>query len=99
MRHTYSEYAAVFKALSDETRIKIVEFLCHKSHCANDLLKHFNITQPTLSYHMRILNDCGLVCSKKCGCFLIYSLNPEKAVMVRCFLEDIGPEAIKELFC
>lgn len=89
MRYSYSEYVLVFKALADETRIRIVELLCDGELCAGQILESFQITQPTLSYHTKILTESGLVLSRRDGPWTRYSINPEKAPMVRCFLEDV----------
>ena len=51
------DYAPVFKALGDTTRLKIIEMLSCGELCACDFLECFEITQPTLSYHMKILTD------------------------------------------
>ncbi|MBP8965086.1 MAG: winged helix-turn-helix transcriptional regulator, partial [Flexilinea sp.] len=48
MDDVYSEYAPIFKALSDETRLKIVDMLSCGEMCACDILTEFNISQPTL---------------------------------------------------
>ncbi len=85
----YSEYAQVFKALSDETRLKIVEMLSCGEMCACDLLAYFQITQPTLSYHMKNLTECGLVNSKKDGSWIKYSINIEKANLISTVWEKI----------
>lgn len=98
MRFTYPEYVAVFKALADETRIRIVELLCAREMCACKLLEHFDITQPTLSYHIKILTESGLVAARRDGPWMNYSINPEKAPMVRCFLEDVNPETRNTIF-
>ncbi len=66
-----------FKALADETRLKIVEMLSKENLCACHILKEFEITQPTLSYHMKILVDSGLVNSKKDGNWTRYFLNKD----------------------
>ena len=76
MRFSCSDYVSVFKALSDETRLRIVIKLCQKEMCAAALLKDFAITQPTLSYHIRILTDCGLVQARREGNWIFYSINP-----------------------
>ncbi len=88
MKFTYSDYVSVFKALADETRIRIVRRLCREEMCAGSLLKYFDITQPTLSYHIKILTDCGLVTARREGTWMFYSINPERGAMVKCFLED-----------
>lgn len=73
----YTEYASIFKALGDSTRLKIIEMLSCGELCACDILGSFQITQPTLSYHMKILTDCGLVKSRKEGPWMHYSNNME----------------------
>jgi len=71
------KYALVFKALADETRLQIVEMLSCGELCACDILNSFQITQPTLSYHMKILTDSGLIISRKEGSWVIYNINEE----------------------
>jgi ArsR family transcriptional regulator, arsenate/arsenite/antimonite-responsive transcriptional repressor len=81
--------AIVFKALSDETRLKIIDMLSCDELCACDLLEVFEFTQPTLSYHMRILTDCGLVHSRKEGAWTRYTLNLDLIGSLKAFLEHI----------
>ena len=79
-------YAACFKALGDETRLQIVEMLKCGKMCACKILEKFNITQPTLSYHMKILTDSGLVFVEKVGTWNHYSLNTEMINFISNFL-------------
>ncbi len=79
------ELAPVFKALGDSTRLKIIELLSCGELCACDILESFQITQPTLSYHMKILTDCGLVISYKQGSWMHYSNNPKVLEKVKEF--------------
>lgn len=72
-------YTDIFKALSDANRLQIVDMLSCGELCACRLLEHFRITQPTLSHHMKVLTDCGLVTARKDGVWTHYSINPEKA--------------------
>lgn len=66
----------IFKSLGDETRLKIVTMLLtSKELCACKILEEFNITQPTLSYHMKMLVTNKIVDAKKDGSWVIYSLN------------------------
>ncbi|MDD4474967.1 MAG: metalloregulator ArsR/SmtB family transcription factor [Eubacteriales bacterium] len=88
----HAEYALLFKALSDETRLKIVEMLSCGELCACDILESFEITQPTLSYHMKILTDCGLISSRKDGSWIRYSSNIEKVNAIKSFWEHITTE-------
>ncbi len=74
----YYNYVPLFKALADETRLKIVHMLTLESMCANSILECFNITQPSLSYHMKILTSCGLVRARRQGGFTMYSVEKER---------------------
>ena len=50
-----SEYIKVFKAFTDENRVRVLEILCEGEECACVLLDDLKISQPTLSHHMKIL--------------------------------------------
>lgn len=86
------EFVLIFKALADETRLKIIEMLSCGEMCACDILESFQITQPTLSYHMKILTDCGLIKSKKEGSWIKYSYNVEMLEAVKQFWNHITTE-------
>lgn len=75
---TRDEVANISKALSDVNRILIIEMLTSGTKCGCDLLDKLKITQPTLSHHMKVLSDCGLVTSIKDGKWHNYSINCEK---------------------
>ena len=75
----YVEKSMLFKAFGDPARLKIVDMISCGELCACVILEKFNFTQPTLSHHMKILCDCGLVNGRKVGKWTYYSLN-EKAV-------------------
>ncbi|MDD3831891.1 MAG: metalloregulator ArsR/SmtB family transcription factor [Clostridia bacterium] len=70
-----SKCALIMKALGDDTRLEIFELLRNGSLCACKILDKFNITQPTLSHHMRILCDSGIVIANKEGKWIHYSIN------------------------
>lgn len=72
LKHNYPEYIQIFKALADETRLKIIEILSSGEACACQLLENFTITQPTLSYHMKILCDSGIVVGRREGAWMYY---------------------------
>lgn len=65
----------ICKALSDNNRLQIVQMLSSGEKCGCKLLEAFDITQPTLSHHMKILCECGLVNSRKEGKWHHYSIN------------------------
>lgn len=69
--------AVIFKAFCDENRIKILELLRGGEQCACRLLEEMNITQPTLSHHMKILCDSGIVAGRKEGKWMHYSISKE----------------------
>lgn len=92
MKNNYAEYVPIFKALADETRLKIVDMLSCGEMCACDILDFFNITQPTLSYHMKILADCGIVNARKDGSWMKYSLNMPRFAAFEKFLKDISED-------
>ena len=72
------EYVQILKALGDDIRFQIFEMLRHGSLCACKIHEKFDITQPTLSHHMKILCDCGIVLAERDGKWVHYSLNCEK---------------------
>ncbi len=72
-----NEYLRVFRALSDENRIKILEKLSEGEQCACCLLEGLGISQSTLSHHMKILCESGLVRGERVGVWMYYSINGE----------------------
>lgn len=71
--------ALIFKAFCDENRIRIVKLLRTGEKCACKLLEEINVTQPTLSHHMKILCDSGIVVGRKEGRWMHYSISAEGA--------------------
>ena len=71
--------AVIFKAFCDENRIKILQLLLDGEKCACKLLEELNITQPTLSHHMKTLLDSGIVEGRKEGKWMYYSISREGA--------------------
>ena len=67
--------AVIFKAFCDENRIRILNLLTTGEKCACKLLEELNITQPTLSHHMKILCDSGVVVGRKEGKWTHYSIS------------------------
>mgnify|MGYP001097107328 CR=1 FL=1 len=78
MNNVYLNYVPFFKALADDTRIKIIDMLSCGELCACDILSLVDISQSTLSYHMKILTDSGLITSRKDGSWVRYSINSAK---------------------
>lgn len=85
----YQNQSTLFKALSDPNRLMIIDMLSCGEMCACDILEAFNITQPTLSHHMKILCDSSLVKSRKEGKWTHYTLNEETVRRLRGFIDQI----------
>jgi ArsR family transcriptional regulator, arsenate/arsenite/antimonite-responsive transcriptional repressor len=69
--------ARVFKVLSVETRVRMIELLKRRSLCVNALAKTLNITPAAVSQHLRLLRDADLVIADKQGYFVHYRVNEE----------------------
>ena len=82
------ETAQVFKAFCDENRLRILELLRSGEKCACKLLDDLHITQPTLSHHMKILCDAGVVQGRKEGKWVHYSIRQEGAERAKRLLEE-----------
>lgn len=65
----------LFKALNDATRRGILELLKEKDLNAGEIADHFNISKPSISHHLDLLKQAGLVEGVKDGQFISYSLN------------------------
>lgn len=77
MKLNNRKVSIIFKAFCDENRIRILRLLVTEERCACKLLEELNITQPTLSHHMKILCDSGIVTVRKEGKWMYYSISEE----------------------
>jgi ArsR family transcriptional regulator len=78
------EAAQLFKALADETRLAILKQLREQREvCACDFLACCELAQPTVSHHLKVLREAGLVNAEKRGLWVYYSLNEEKLAALR----------------
>ena len=71
------DYLRVFRAFSDERRLRVLELLAGGEKCACVLLEELDISQPTLSYHMKILRQSGIVKERSVGPWKYYSIDGE----------------------
>jgi ArsR family transcriptional regulator len=69
--------ATVFKAFCDETRLMVLSLLQSGEKCACELLEQVNVSQSTLSHHMKILVESGIVVARKDGKWTYYSISQE----------------------
>ncbi len=79
----YRKTATMFKAFCDENRLQILSLLQSGEKCACKLLEEIQITQPTLSHHMKILCDAGVVVGRKEGKWMYYSISEEGIQVVK----------------
>ncbi|MBR0598750.1 ArsR/SmtB family transcription factor [Sinanaerobacter chloroacetimidivorans] len=89
MDEKYMMNAKLFKALSDPNRLSILDMLSCGELCACKILEEFSITQPTLSHHMKILCDVGLVKSRREGKWTHYTLDTEQVKEFQEFFDHI----------
>lgn len=87
--------ARVFHALSDATRLKIVERLLTGEQCVCNLMEPLGLGQSHLSFHMKTLKDAGLVTDRREGRWIHYSLNPGTLGEVQEFLGAVGEKAAR----
>jgi len=86
------------KAIADETRQKIMTLLCCNWLCVTDVVEQLgDVSQPTVSHHLGVLREAGLVSSRREGKQIFYSLNQE-SVAVCCgnILVKFAPDAVGE---
>jgi ArsR family transcriptional regulator len=78
------ELAPLFKAIADPMRLRLLSLIaCHDGgeSCVCDLTAAFDVTAPTISYHLRILREAGLISAERRGTWVYYRVNPQ--VMAR----------------
>ena len=85
----YEERAKIFKALCDEKRQRIIELLQNGEQCACVLLEQLDMPQSTLSYHMKILCESGIVEGRDEGKWTYYHISPEGSSKAVTLLTEI----------
>jgi len=70
----------IFKALADETRLRIIGLLTAREMCVCEVMVALHLTQPTASHHLRILENVGLVRDRKEGKWVFYGLSNAKLI-------------------
>jgi ArsR family transcriptional regulator len=68
------------KALADDTRQRILEMLLEREMCVGDIVDAFDMSQPTISHHLNVLKQFGLVASRKEGKQVFYAINRDNVV-------------------
>lgn len=83
------EISLLFKALSDENRLTILELLIQGETCGCTLIDKLTITQPTMSYHLKALTDSGLITSYKEGVWKKHHVDINKIDQLILYLTEL----------
>jgi ArsR family transcriptional regulator len=80
----------IFKALGDETRLKILIILSRRRICAKGIAKHLDISEPAVSQHIKVLKETGIITGEKIGYYVQYDLQePILSEIIR-FIEQMN---------
>lgn len=85
--------SAMLKALSDPTRMKIMELLLHYDYCVGAVAKRLDITESAVSQHLKILRDVGLIVGKKYGYFVHYEVDTDALLALAKSIEQLAGES------
>ena len=80
----------VFKALSDETRLKILLIISKRTICQKGISRHLGISESAVSQHIKVLKESGIVTGIKQGCSVIYVINDDCFKEAKFFLKMIN---------
>jgi ArsR family transcriptional regulator len=92
-------YIRVFRAFTDENRLRVLELLAKGEQCACVLLDDLRISQPTLSHHMKILCEAGIVTSRRVGKWNYYTINADGCAQARRLLDAVARHDMKRVLC
>ncbi len=85
----YEELSKIFKTLCEPIRLQILDILSCGEMCACKILEDLSISQSTLSHHMKVLINSGLVKSRKAATWMHYSINRENIEKLYVSIEDM----------
>ena len=86
---TLGRTARVFQALSDETRLRILQRLLKGERCVCELTDALDVAQSRLSFHLRTLKEAGLVADRRSGRWVYYRILPEAVAELDQTLADL----------
>ncbi|MDY6934906.1 MAG: metalloregulator ArsR/SmtB family transcription factor [Spirochaetota bacterium] len=81
--------ARIFKALSVDTRVRIIQLLKKRSLCVNALSSHLGISPPAVSQHLRVLRDAEIIRGEKKGYYVHYEVNEETLAVWKNIIDDL----------
>lgn len=80
----------MFKALGDETRLKILLILSQRNICAKGISRHLNISEAAVSQHIKVLKDARIIIGEKVGYYVLYHLQEPILVELVNFINNIS---------
>jgi ArsR family transcriptional regulator, arsenate/arsenite/antimonite-responsive transcriptional repressor len=83
------------KAIADDTRQQIMRICCCARLTVNEIVSQTGVSQPTVSHHLKVLRDAGLVTAQRHGKEIFYSLNQEKMADNCCKVSSVFAPRIK----
>lgn len=88
------QYASIFKALGHPVRIQIMDLIAQGGGqiCGCDIERHFDLTQPTISHHLKVLRDAGLIVSEQRGVNIYHKVSPYVLITLQTKLAQFSPE-------
>ncbi len=93
------EILNIFKALSDETRLRILKLLEHGELCVCDIFSALDMIQPKVSFHLSVLKEAGLIKDRKAGRWVHYSLDDSdmlRRFMLHTVIERVSEDVIRD---
>jgi ArsR family transcriptional regulator len=93
------EISKLFKVFSDNNRIEVVKNLVNGTCCSCQFQEKFEISQPTLTYHLKMIKDSGLATSEKVGTWNKYYINYDTIDEMINFLENLKASGGKDCKC
>jgi ArsR family transcriptional regulator, arsenate/arsenite/antimonite-responsive transcriptional repressor len=87
---------AAFKALADPTRLEIFRLIAAQEAplCACDVVARFDLTQPTISHHLKVLREAGLITVSRRGVWAYYAADPGGVEVLRGALDGLAPASL-----
>ncbi|MFI1918206.1 ArsR/SmtB family transcription factor [Nocardia sp. NPDC020380] len=92
-----TELAAVFKALSDPVRLRLLSLVAShtgQEACVCDISDGFDVGQPTISHHLKVLREAGLLSSQRRGSWVYYRVEPAALQQLSTLLDITSPDGV-----
>jgi ArsR family transcriptional regulator len=87
---------AAFRALADPTRLDVFRLIAAQQEpiCACDVVDRFDVSQPTISHHVKVLRDAGLIVASRRGVWAYYAVDPQARELFARTLDRLVPDRL-----